>query len=384
MTELTATGFKRTRLDERLAEIRGAAQAIFGNDIDLGSDTMDGQHLALFAERIASLDELAELVWQSFDPDAGTDLSLSRLVKINGIERSEGAYSVVTLTLSGTPNILIPARSIVSNASGSVTVYTSADVRLDNLGSGTVTASPDQIGAIAAPAGSLNMIRSPVYGWSGVTNAAPMTIGKLREQDSTLRLRRSKSVSRGNRNVIDALEAALQDLQGVIEARVYENASGSVDARGLPPYSVHAVVLGGQDSDIGETIWAGKTGGSPLAGQTSVTIADAQGDPQIVKFSRPSDVRMIVRVTVSPRAGWSIGKSAQIKQALVDWISQNQTTGAEVANSALYTPLNLLTGFVTEKIELARFGSPLLEQSLGMAFYERASLDVADIEVVTI
>ena len=383
MTELTSTGFRRTRLDERLAELRGAVQAIFGNDIDIGSDTMDGQHIALFAERIASLDELAELVWQSFDPDAGADLSLSRLVKINGIERSEGAYSVVTLSLTGTPNILIPARSIVSNASGSVVVYTSSDVRLDVLGNGSVTASPNQIGAITAPANTLNSIRSPVYGWDSVTNTAPMTIGKLREQDNTLRLRRSKSVSRGNRNVVDALWAAVNDLPGVIEARVLENSGNSIDENGLPAHSIHVVVLGGSNQDIADTIWARKTGGTTLLGQTSVTVQDAQGGQQVVKFSRPTEVREKARITVSPRIGWTISKPAQIKQVLVDWVSNNQTTGAELANAALYTPLNSLTGFVTEKIELARFSNTFAEQSLSMAFYERPSIDVGDIQVVT-
>lgn len=383
MTELTATGFKRTRLDERLADLRGAAQAIFGNDIDLGSDSMDGQHLALFAERIASLDELAELVWQSFDPDAGTDLSLSRLVKLNGIERSEGAYSVVTLALTGTPNILIPARSIVSNSSGSVIVYTNSDVRLDSLGNGVVTASPEQIGAITAPANSLNVIRTPVYGWDSVTNAAPMTIGKLREQDNILRLRRSKSVSRGNRNVVDALWAALSDLSGVIEVRVLENASSNSDENGLPAHSIHVVILGGNDQDIATTIWARKTAGTTLVGQTGVSVQDAQGDLQTVRFSRPTDVRVKARITVSPRAGWTISKTAQIKQALVEWVNAHQSTGAELANAALYTPLNNLSGFITEKIELARFTDSLAEQSLGMAFYERASLDIGDIVVVS-
>ncbi|MCH7305635.1 hypothetical protein MMP74_14825 [Acinetobacter sp. NIPH 1869] len=92
MTELTENGFSRTRLNERLDNLKASAHTVFGNDIDLGSDTMDGQHLGLFAERIASLDELAEFVWQSFDPDEAIGVSLSRLVKLNGIERSVGAY----------------------------------------------------------------------------------------------------------------------------------------------------------------------------------------------------------------------------------------------------------------------------------------------------
>lgn len=382
MTELTDAGFVRTRLSERLAQLEGVARSIFGADVDLSPDSMDGQHLALFAERIADLDELAEMVWQSFDPDGATNQSLSRLVKINGIERSEGAYSTVTLTLTGTAGVLIPARSVVANASGSVVVYTATDVRLDLAGTATVLAQPDQMGAVSASANTLTVIRSPVFGWASVTNGLPMVVGKLREQDSKLRLRRTASVAKGNRNMVDSLEAALRDLVGVSEARVLENASVETDSNGLPPHSIHAVVLGGDDAVIASTIWARKTGGTPLIGSTEIQLLDANDHPQVVRFSRPTDVRVIARITVSPRTGWTVAKPAQIKNALVGWVADTETVGDELANSELYTPLNALGGFVTTSIELARFGQPLSEQNLPMLFYERTSLDVADIEVV--
>lgn len=382
MTELTENGFSRTRLNERLDNLKASAHTVFGNDIDLGSDTMDGQHLGLFAERIASLDELAEFVWQSFDPDEAIGVSLSRLVKLNGIERSVGAYSVVTLQLSGSPNILIPARAIVSNDSGSVLVYTQSEVRLDSEGTAQVLARPLNMGPISAGAHTLNVIKTPIFGWQSVTNNTPMTIGKLEEQDKQLRLRRNKSVLRGNRNMVDALWAALSDLPGVIEARVLENASNQIDERGLLPHSIHAVVLGGNEQDIANTIWTMKTAGTVLMGQSEVRVQDARGKQQPVRYSRPTDVRVICKVTVSPRNGWSISKPIQIKQALIEWVENNLTTGDEFANGSLYTPMNALGGFVVEKIELARFGSPLKEQNLSIDFYERVMLNGPDIEVV--
>lgn len=384
MTELTENGFIRTRLDERLNALIADAKTIFGSDIDIGSDTMDGQHLGLFAERIASLDELAELIWQSFDPDAATGISLSRLVKLNGIERSLGAFSVVTLQLTGSANVLIPARSIVSNSSGSVVVYTKTDVRLDSVGVGEVQAQPLTMGAISAAANTLTVVKTPIYGWSTVNNETPMTVGKLEEKNKQLRLRRSKSVLRGNRNMVDALWSALSDLPGVIEARVLENDTDVVDVRGLAPHSIHCVVLGGEVDDIVNMIWTMKTAGTTLIGQSEAEVVDAQGQTQIVRYSRPTDIRVISKVNVSPRTGWSISKPALIKQAMVDWVTANMTTGDELANGALYSPLNDLGGFVIDEIQLARFGNPLLEQNLAMDFYERVSLDVADIEVVIV
>lgn len=382
MTQLTNTGFERTRLIDRLAEIQGRARAIFGQDIDLSSDTMDGQHIGLFAEAIADLDELAEMVWLSFDPDLAVGTSLSRLVKLNGIERSQGAYSTVELTLTGTPQTLVPVGSIVSNDTGTVTVYTQMNARLNESGIAMVTAATDTMGAINAGTDSLNVIKTPLFGWSSVTNAAPMVIGKVRETDQQLRLRRRGSVSKGNRNMTEALWAALSDLPGVVEVAVLENATPNTDSRGLPPHSIHAVVLGGLDTDIAQTIWINKTGGTVLAGQKTVAITDQIGGTQYINFSRPTSVTIRIKVLITPKVGWTYNTSNIIKKTLVEWINSNVQVGEELVNSALYSPLNEIGGFAISKIELAKGDDVFAEQSLTMRFYERVSIDVADIEVV--
>lgn len=382
MTELTTAGFVRTRLDERLADLQAAARAIFGADMDLGSDTMDGQHLALFAERIADLDELAEQVWQSFDPAGSAGLSLGRLVQLNGISRSLGAPSTVELTLTGTDGTIIPAGSLVANASGTIVVATDSAVTIAG-GVATVMASTLQDSTLSSSAGTLTVIRSPLYGWLSVTNSSAMLPGALPETDLSLRQRRNRSVSLGNRNVVDALWAALADLPSVTEAVVLENATALTDSRGLPPHSIHAVVQGGASNDIAQTIWQRKTAGTVLAGSTTITVLDAQGHAQPVRFSRPVAVRAIARVTVSPRSGWGITTVSQIKNALAQWVAANQSVGDELTPAELYTPLNVLAGFVTVSIELARFSSGLDEAALPVAFDERIGLDIADITVVT-
>lgn len=382
MTQLTETGFERTRLIDRIADIQSKARAIFGQEMDLSSDTMDGQHIGLFAEAIADLDELAEMVWMSFDPDLASNNSLSRLVKLNGIERSLGAYSVATLTLTGTPQTLIPAGSVIGNVSGTVTVYTSVDARLDDNGTATVTASPDSIGVINAVTNSLTVIKSPIYGWASVTNQQPMVIGKLRETDQALRLRRRGSVSKGNRNMTEALWAALSDLQGVVEVSVLENFTPNYDSRGLPPHSIHAVVLGGNEQEIAQTIWINKTGGTVLAGQQTEVIVDGLGNEQHINFSRPVNVPVKISVAINAKRGWSYNSINAIKKTLVEWINNNIQTGDELVNSSLYTPLNELGGFAITRINMARKGEALAERSLSMKFYERVSIDIADIEVV--
>lgn len=382
MSKLTNKGFERTRLIDRLAEIKAQARAIFGQDIDLSSDTMDGQHLGLFAEAVADIDELAEAVWLSFDPDLAIGASLSRLVKFNGIERNQGSYSVAGLLVTGRPNTLIPKGSIVSNSNGSVTVYTLEDVRLSSDGYGEVIASPKEIGPISSPADTLTKIKTPIFGWSTVTNPQPMSVGKIRESDQELRLRRRASVSKGNRNMTEALQASLLDTDGVIEAAVLENQSNKTDSRGLGPHSIHALVLGGSDVDIARTIWVNKTGGTTVEGNQEVIITDLAGKPQTVKFSRPVSVPVKVKVNITPRVGWSYKTATQIKEVLFDYINNSQRVGEGLVSSNLYSPLNEIGGFSINRVYLAKEGFVFAEQSLEVKFNERVSVDINDIEVV--
>ena len=86
MTQLSSQGFTRTRLDERLTALQEAMRAIFGPTLNLDPDTMDGQALGIYAESISNLDQLAEDVYHSFNPNSATSRALSRLVMLNGIK----------------------------------------------------------------------------------------------------------------------------------------------------------------------------------------------------------------------------------------------------------------------------------------------------------
>lgn len=381
MTELTLSGFDRTRLLDRIAAFQAEARAIFGEDIDLSSDTMDGQHIGLYAEAVADLDELAELVWLSFDPDLASGQSLSRLVKFNGIERSQGAYSVVTLTATGAAGTLIPEGSGVSNQNGTIIVYTLADARISSSGTVDIEAATKEMGALYAGVSTLTVIDNPLFGWESVTNNAPVSVGKDIETDRQLRIRRRASVSKGNRNMLSALKAALLNLKGVIDVAALENVTPVTDKRGLPPHSIHAVVLGGNSLEIAQTIWVGKTGGSPTVGQQAVIIKDELQGDQVVRFSRPTNVDIAIRVYITIKSGWTYNSVNEIKRALFNYFLIEQQTGSPVTNSALYTPLNALGGFEINKIELSK-GGAFAEQSIALKFFERAVVDMDDIEVI--
>lgn len=382
MTQLTNNGFERTRLVDRLAEIQSKARAVFGQEIDLSSDTMDGQHLGIFSEAIGDLDELAELVWQSFDPDLASGASLSRIAKISGIERSQGSYSVAELTLTGKPQALIPKGSVVTNENGSLKFFTVADVKIGLTGTTTVNAIPENMGPVLAPADTLTSIRTPLYGWDSVTNVNPASIGKNRETDQQLRLRRRDSVNKGNRNMTEALWAALSDLDGVVDVAVIENNTNVNNNIGMPPHSIQAVVKGGDDKQIARTIWTSKTGGTEVVGSTVASITDLTGSMQDIKFTRPSIVEVKVKVNITPRAGWSHKTAIQIRNAIFEFINSENRIGESLVPGTLFTPLMMIGGFSINKIFLARKGFQYAEETIDIGFSESVIVDINDIEIV--
>ena len=113
MSTLDSTGFTRTRLDERLLQLIAAMRAIFGEDLDLDPDTIDGQTIGIFSESISDTDQLIEDVYHGFNPQTATGTALSRIVQFNSIKRISGAFSTVILRCIGTEGTLIPANSLV-------------------------------------------------------------------------------------------------------------------------------------------------------------------------------------------------------------------------------------------------------------------------------
>lgn len=381
MTQLRDEGFKRKRLAELHAEFTAKLRAIFGQDIDLSSNTMDGQHIAIFVEAIADSDELAELTYQSFDPDLASGASLSRLVKLNGIERSQGSYSIAELTLTGKPNTLIPKGSIVKNSNGSLKFYTISDARIAVDGTTVVSAAPSEPGPILAGANTLT-VKPPLYGWESVTNINPVTVGKQRETDQQLRLRRRDSVSKGNRNMIESLWSALADLDGVIDVAVIENRTNKNNSNGMPPHSTQAVVKGGDDRQVARTIWINKTGGSEMVGSEVVTINDLTGNTQDIKFTRPTIVNVKVKVNITPRAGWSHKTAIQIRDALFEYINSEIRIGENLVPGTLFNPLMSIGGFSINKVFLAKKGFQYAETPIDVSFSESVVIDINDIEIV--
>ena len=149
-TQITSTGFERDRLDVIFASYQAAMRAIFGADINVDPDSLDGQMLGIFAEGISNEDQLAEAVYNSFNPSLSFGAGLSRLVQINGIRRIAGAYSSVIVTFTGVANTVIPSGTLVSQDTVQTKFSTTADATIGAGGTVSVACLATEFGAIIA------------------------------------------------------------------------------------------------------------------------------------------------------------------------------------------------------------------------------------------
>jgi uncharacterized phage protein gp47/JayE len=380
MSSIDETGFQRTRLDERLSTLETAMRALFGQSIDLSPDSIDGQTLGIFAESVSNLEQLAEDVYHSFNPQSATGVALSRLVQLNGIRRISGLYSTATLLITGQQGTRIPAGSLVQSATG-LTFATTAEATIPPAGQITIPARSTTPGAHIAPAGTLNKIGSPVYGWQQVTNTEDAIPGRAEETDEQLRIRRRVSTSTPAQCIVDAIYGALLNTPEVRQARVFENDQDHPDANGLPPHSIYCVVEGGETDAILGSIWKRKTAGTTTVGDVSGLILDSQGNPHTLHYARPQYVDVWITLNLSTRYGWPTDGAARIAANLTAWALENQEIGEELIRSRLFDAINAVPGHSVTNLLIGTEENPDGTDNIAVPFDGLARLDTARITV---
>lgn len=383
MTTIDDTGLTRTRLDERLAALEAAWRTIFGADIDLAPESLDGQVLGIFSEIIADQDSLLEAIYNGRSPAGAVGAALSRLVMLNGVSRKPFTFSTAPITLGGTPGTVIPMGSLIASSdtiSEKDSVFeTVAPYTIGGGGTVAGTVRATTPGAVPAGPGNLTIIQSVISGWTTAINATAATPGTEVETDQALRIRRAESVAISSQGILDGLYAALLQIADVTQVAVYENPTDIIDSNGLSRHSIHAIVLGGDPADIAEAIWLKKSLGVTQVGAEAVDIVDSQGQTQTMRFDRPVDTPIYVRVelAVMPNAG----TVTAIKNAIVSWGQATSKIGAPVIWSQVFIPINTIPGLSVVNLFLDDVPSPAVQLGVVVPYNALATWDTLNIEI---
>lgn len=316
---IDASGITAPTYAEVLEYLQDQYRAIYGPDVYLEADSQDGQLLAVFASAINDANAVAISIYRSFSPATAQDDALSSNVKINGIARKAASFSSADLIVVGQAGRPI-TNGIAKDTNGNKWALP-ASITIPPEGQITVTATCQTLGAISAPAGTINQIATPTLGWQTVTNPADAAEGAPVEKDATLRQRQTVSTALPSLTVLDGIIGAVSNIPGVTRLAAYENDTNTTDANGIPPHSISLVVEGGDSTAIAQAIAAKKTPGSGTFGTTAIVVLDVYGRPITIRFYRPSTANVTVSATIRALTGYTSAIGEAIKQAISDYIN---------------------------------------------------------------
>lgn len=325
--------------NELVDNLTQSFQEIYGEDINIESNSPDGQIINIFAQSLEDFYELLSQVNASFDPDQAIGTVLDQRCAINGIQRKGGTYTYVTIdvttdrsvTLEGVDQVAPEQAYTVSDGEGNLFVLSATSP----IGAGTssLVFRALNVGNVEVLPNTITTPVTIILGVKSVNNpGGALQQGANEETDSELRERRKQSVSISNQGYTDGLLAALLNIEDVTSANVYQNRTSVTDADGIPGHSIWVVVRGGTNEEIGAVMDNKVAGGVGMKGSTSVTVPQIDGTNAVYYFDRPTGELLYASIDITPLNGQVIDTDA-LKESIVSHF--NFTPNQTVDSSAI-------------------------------------------------
>lgn len=340
---LTDKGFKRKRYIDILDSMQANAKSIFGQDINVNTNSPVGMFFKVIAFCVAELWQQLEKVYYAAYKDTATGYQVDYVGQYIGIQRKASTYATGIVTFTGKAGTVIPTNFLV--ACGNVQFWTLKENIIATTGVIDATIQAIEVGSTGnVAAGKITTIVSALSGVTSVTNALATSGGKEVETDATFKSRYDDSVASGGSSTAASIEAALLEIGTVIDAKVTENDTvATVD--GIPPKSVSSFVYGGSDADVANTIYKTKGGGIQAFGATYIGIVDSHGVTHQIGFTRATEVPVYVHISLTKdTALYPTTGNTQIKTAIIQYI------GGLDADSTEYNGMGLGADIIYTKL----------------------------------
>jgi uncharacterized phage protein gp47/JayE len=300
-------GLQTLTQSEIVEQLTADFKEIYGEDINIDSNSPDGQLINIFAQILMDQYELLSQVYTSFDPDQAVGVVLDQRCAINGIQRKAGTYTYVMLDVTVDRSVTLPGLDensaedsyIVSDNEGNQFVLANTE----NLTAGTTSLRfrAMNIGKVEVLPNTITTPVTIILGVTAINNPSGASEeGSNEETDAELRERRKRSVSISNQGYVDGLYSALANIPDVTAVSVYQNRGSSTDADGIPGHSIWVVIAGGSDKEIGEVMNYKVAGGVGMKGTQSVNVAQADGSVATYYFDRPTSETLYVKLDITP------------------------------------------------------------------------------------
>lgn len=333
------TGLQTKTLNEIIADLEAGFKEIYGVDINIDQNSPDGQLINIFAQSGIDIRELITGVYNSYNPDRAIGVQLDERVLINNITRKGGTYTIQPIVIVTDRTVsLVGLDDDFNNQEGEgYTVQDNAGnefilIDSDTLTAGTHTLSfrARNIGLVETTVGTITTPVTIVLGVVSVNNASgALQVGTDQETDAQLRVRRSYSTSLNASAYLNGLLGTVLNIDGVSDAKLYENYTSSIDADGIPAHGFWLIAEGGANTDIADAIYKKKSYGSNMKGDVSIEIITASGQSFYAKFDRPVAKDLYIKFSIQPIASGQTFDLTALKNYIVSNLSYSIGESAE-------------------------------------------------------
>lgn len=321
---LNSDGLQTATQAELYATLSAAMQQIYGADINLDSDSPDGQWLNIIIQAVLDLEDLLTQIYNGFDPDNAIGVTLDQRCAINGVVRQAGTFTITNITLVNSQSVNLYGQDqtaqpiyTISDSAGNLWELTTTQL-------GLAAGSHVLVFEAAIPGAQLtipNTITIPVTIVLGVTSVnnptTYTTLGVNEESDAALRVRRLQSVSLASQGYLAGLLAALENTPGVTAAFVYENVTNTTDGDGVPGHSIWVIVAGSAtNAAIAQVIYDKRNAGAGMFGSVSYTITQVDGSLFTVYWDDVVAEPLFIKFTATSLNGTNPPNIAAIRSGL--------------------------------------------------------------------
>lgn len=352
---ITENGLQVDSYNTLLETLQSNLNSIYAKDgdpINFGSETPDGQFTNIITQMGSDIRELAQEVYNSFDPSKCSGILQDSRYALNYIFRQGGTYTIQnidvindrTITLQGLDgnyNNINAAAYTVSDDAGNL--WYLIDTTEIEAGTHSLPFRSQNIGPVQPTIGTITNQVTIVQGVVSVNNSvAPTTLGVTQETDAQFRVRRNRSTTKRGQNNIDAMLAQLLDLDGVSDANVHVNPENEADSTGTPAGYIWVIVEGGANDDIADVIYTNSCGRG-TRGDVKIDVPTLSGQIFKTSFDRPTPIPLYLKFDFKLLVELSAVDVSAIKNTIAENLTYNLNESAETSKPTCEASNAILT-----------------------------------------
>lgn len=321
MPELNERGLAIGTFTENTEKLTNELKAIYGEDINVDTNSPDGQFIGIFSQAKTDLEELLLGVWNSLNPERATGVALDRVFAFNGIRRKAGTYTYVNeeftfsnaCTLKGIEEDGAENAYTIRDNEGNQFLLVNRHEQ-SGAGNATLLVRAEKIGQVEVLPNTINTPVTVVLGVSSVNNPFPaVSVGINEETDFEFRNRRNLAIYAASKGFDESMKSSLLNLPDVTYAEVYDNRYGAYSSYGVPLHGIWAVVEGGGDKEVANAIFTKLSPGVPMFGSEEIYINDSYGKSNMIRFDRVTQQNLYVKGNLKSVTGKDFVVSDLIK-----------------------------------------------------------------------